>query len=276
MKEKEKLTDEETMKIVSWNCHYGFDGDKPAIIKKFGADILVIPECREKDMEASGYDTTHRDWYGDHKEAKDNSGNINKEKDLGIGIFWKEGITVTQLSEWENTLSKNSDFRYLIPYRVERNSESFVLIAVWTKGIIKTDPNDKLAYVQKAHAAIDHYKSIGLLNDKVVLIGDFNSDTIWDECYREDQNHSALVKKLGREGIIDCSRIDGENSHPTYHYYTKGGEKQAVDDHCFVSKKLAESPKFSVPGPEEWTQNENGVKHWNGSDHCPISVECDF
>jgi exonuclease III len=263
------------MKIVSWNCRYGFDKGKPEIIKKFDADILVIPECREKDMEASGYDAAHRDWYGDHKEAPlDNSGNIIKEKDLGIGIFWKEGITVTQLPEWENSLSKNSDFRYLIPYRVEVNFESFILITVWTKN--KTDLNDQLAYVQKAHAAIDHYKNIGLLTDRVVLIGDFNSDTIWNSCYKENQNHSALVRKLECDGVMDCSKINGENNHVTYHYYTKNGEKQAVDDHCFASKKLAESSKFSVASSEEWIANENGVKRWNGSDHCPISVEFDF
>jgi exonuclease III len=264
------------MKITSWNCRLGFNGDKPETIKKFGADILVIPECREKDMEASGYDKAHRDWYGDHKEAKDNSGNINEEKDLGIGIFWKEGITVTQLAEWGSTLSRSSDSRYLVPYRVEGDFESFLLIAVWTKGIIKTDKNDKFEYVQKAHAAIDHYKSFGLLDYRIVLIGDFNSDIIWDSCYRNDQNHSALVEKLKCEGIIDCSKINGESSHATYHYYTKNGEKQAVDDHCFASKKLAESSKFSVPCSDEWIPNENGVKRWNGSDHCPISVEFDF
>jgi exonuclease III len=265
------------MNITNWNCHYGFDKDKQNVIKQFGADILIIPECREIDMEESGYDKKHHDWYGDHKEAPlDNSGNIIKEKDLGIGIFWNEGITVTQFPEWKNIWCKNSNFRYLVPYRVNGNFESFILIAVWTKNIIKTDINDKFAYVQKAHAAIDHYKNNDLLNDRVVIIGDFNSDIIWDSCYHEDQNHSALVKKLKREGIIDCSKINGENNHATYHYYTKNGEKQAVDDHCFASEKMAVSSKFSVLRPEEWIPNKNGVKRWHGSDHCPISVEFNF
>ena len=59
------------MRMVSWNCHYGFAGKKPETIKKLSADILVIPECREKDMEGSGFGTTNRDWYGDHKETQD-------------------------------------------------------------------------------------------------------------------------------------------------------------------------------------------------------------
>jgi exonuclease III len=263
------------MKIVSWNCRQGYDKGKPEIIKKYDADILVVPECREIDMDKSGYDKAHRDWYGDHKEAKDISGNINKEKDLGIGIFWKDGITVTQLPEWKNSLCENNDFRYLVPYRVEGNFEPFILIAVWTKNIIKVDMNDKLSYVQKAHAAIDHYKNMGLLNDRVVLIGDFNSNIIWDDLYK-DQSHSALVKKLKTEKIIDCSSTDAEKNHATYHYYTKNGEKQVVDDYCFASEIMVETLKFSIPSSEEWIPNENGVKSWNGSDHCPIIVEFHF
>ena len=67
------------MKIVSWNCRYGFDGEKPKTIEKLNAGILVIPECREMDMEKSDYDKERRDWYGDHKEATE-KGEINKEK----------------------------------------------------------------------------------------------------------------------------------------------------------------------------------------------------
>ena len=85
------------LRIVSGNCHYGFDGKKSEAIKKYGADILVIPECREMDMKGSGYNEQHRDWYGDHKEATDTLGNINKEKGLGIGVFWKDGINMEQL-----------------------------------------------------------------------------------------------------------------------------------------------------------------------------------
>jgi exonuclease III len=262
------------MKIVSWNCHYGLGGDKSKIIKKFDADILIILECREKDMEISGYDKDHYDWYGDHKEATDNSGKINEEKDLGIGIFWKEGITVIRSPKWNESLRKNNDFRYLVPYLVEGKFDSFMLIAVWTKN--KTDMDDQLAYIQKAHAAIDHYKSINLLTDRIVLIGDFNSNKIWDNCYQKNQNHTTFVEKLEREGIIDCSKINGENNNATYSYYTKNGEKQVVDDYCFISEKMAKQLKPSVLCSEEWMTNENGIKHWHGSDHCPISVEFNF
>ena len=77
------------MRIVSWNCCGGFFGNKLKTIGESNADILIIPECREIDIEESGYDEKNRDWYGDHKEATDISGKINKAMDRGIGVFWK-------------------------------------------------------------------------------------------------------------------------------------------------------------------------------------------
>jgi exonuclease III len=256
------------MKIVSWNCHYGFDGKKPETIKKYGADILVIPECREMDMKGSGYDEKHHDWYGDHKEATDTLGNINKEKDLGIGIFWKDGIRISLKQEWKDDLRHNSDFRYLVPYKVEGNFETFTLIAVWTKN--KTDVSDPLDYVQKAHAAVDRYKSIGLLKGHVILIGDFNSNDIWNDRYRKEWNHSALVEKLGEIGIKECFFPLEKNKYHTFYYYRNNEEFWVVDDYCFASVDIAKSAKLSVPDSAR-------VKRWNGlSDHCPIIVDFDL
>ena len=258
------------MKIVSWNCHYGFDGKKPEIINKYDADILVIPECREIDMdiEGSGNGKEQRDWYGDHKEAMDLPDNVKAKRDLGIGIFWKEGIHIEQLQVWKDDLRHNSNFRYLVPYKVEGDFEPFTLIAVWTKN--KIDAGDPLDYIQKAHAAVDHYKSIGLLDGRVVLIGDFNSNSIWDKYYRDGWSHSAFVDKLEKMGIKDCS--SGETCG-TYYYYRNEQDNYVTDDYCFASAQMGKPADFTVSGLDEWELNENGVKRWHGSDHCPISVE---
>nr|AGS53929.1 predicted protein [uncultured bacterium contig00087] len=268
------------MKIVSWNCRGGFDGDKPKIINESfnDADILVIPECRKMDMDVKieGYsnDKEHRDWYGDGKEVvKDEAGNPNKIYNRGIGIFCKKGITIKQNEKWDKELRDNNDYRYLVPYNVSSEKfGAFTLIAVWTKGRLKGVKEDKFEYVEKIHAAIDKYKKIGLLDDRVILIGDFNSNKVWDKEYNKELNHSKLVCKLENEyGIIEYSESNKEN-YSTYHYYHKE-EKEVIDDYCFASKNIAKSAEFTVPASSEWDKGEN-IKLWKGlSDHCPICVE---
>jgi len=242
-----------TLRIVSWNCHYGFDGEKPNVIKEFNADILVIPECREMDMEESGYDKEHRNWWGDHKEAKDKFENINKEKDLGVGVFWKDGITVTRLDKWDKSLSQNCDFRYLIPYTIEGDFKTFTLIAVWTKDRYKLDKNDQLKYTQKLIAAIDHYKSIGLLDDQVVLIGDFNT-------YAKDSNDNLKKLEEKLKPLINCTENSSFHTRKTYYDARYG---YGIDDFCFISGNMKNnSKKIEVDIPNDWDNNNN----WKGSD----------
>jgi len=261
------------MKILSWNCHYGFTPEKAKVIENLNSNILIIIECRKIDMNIniSGYNEYNRNWYGDHKEALDNEGILNDKKDLGIGVFWKEGISVTRLVEWDKTWRHNSDFRYLVPYEVKGDFKPFTLVTVWTKN--KMDASDPLDYIQKAHAAIDHYYNNGLFNGRVVLIGDFNSNVIWDKLYKENMNHTEFVKKLNRMGIQECLPSEKEKNYFTYCYY-RGKPCEVVDDYCFTSSDIANTAKLSISSSNEWTNVE--PKRWNGSDHCPISVEFDI
>jgi exonuclease III len=240
------------MKIVSWNCHLGFDGEKPQIIKEFNADILVIPECREIDMDKSGYDKKHRDWYGDHKEAINNLGEINEKNDLGVGVFWKEGITIT-------SLDKNSDFRYVIPYKVQGNFESFTLFGVWTKsskfGLYAYDKN----VIQAVNAS--EYKT--LFNENAVLIGDYNTFANKDNGRLDD-----LQKELSQ--MINCTQGTEFHLKPTF-FIEKYG--YGIDDFCFASKDIKSKYKIDVNIPNDWDEKN----YWKGfSDHCPIIVDFDI
>ena len=272
------------MKIVSWNCHWGFDKTKAdTIFGKFSQnDIFVIQECREMDMNKTGYDEAHRDWYGDYKEVKNSSDSDKAERGYGIGVFWPDNISINRHKKWDESLKDNNDFRYLIPYEVhglKNNFEPFTLIAVWTKRWIEGDKNDQLEYVKKAHAAVDKYKEIGLLDRRVILIGDFNSDKIWDGYYGPKWSHSKLEKKLEENNIYDCSRYYKEKKYVTFYYYNYRDNNKEIpicDDYCFASEDIEIKPEFWVHGTEEWFPDEKGKKRWHGSDHCPISVEFNF
>jgi len=254
------------MRIVSWNCKCGFDRDKPKIINKLNADILVILECREMDMadmDKFGFDDAHRKWYGDHKEVENEKVKkklevINKTKDLGIGVFWRDGITIEPLPIWENSLKENCDFRYLVPYKVERNFDTFTLIAVWTKDKGITGENDRLDYTLKARAAIEHYGNIDLLKSKVIFIGDFNTGSIRGA--RNSIRYEDLARAFGKKDFKNCA--DGQEWVPTFFK----GFKSWLDDHCFASNDF-EVISFGIGNSDYWRKY---------SDHCPIIVDFNF
>ena len=243
-----------TLRIVSWNCKCGFDEKKPEIINKLNADILVIPECREMDkdsMDKFGFDNI---WYGDHEEAKYKSGEINKIKDLGIGVFWKNGITVNEMTEWKE-LKNNSNFRYLVPYKVEGNFETFTLIVVWTKAKGITGEKDILEYTQKAHAAIDYYGKKDLLKNKVIFIGDFNTGSI--KGASNASRYEDLVRAFIKKDFKNCA--DGQEWVPTFFK----GSNSWLDDHCFASNDI-EVISFGIGNSDFWRKY---------SDHSPIIID---
>ncbi|AEF86127.1 endonuclease/exonuclease/phosphatase family protein [Treponema primitia ZAS-2] len=254
------------LRIVSWNCHYGFSEEKQKTIMEAdifkGADIYIIPECKKSDWERLNYPKQNADWYSDGKDAKDSSGGINEERDLGIGIFCKNDITINRLAKY---WSDDPSFRYVLPYQINKDGKDFILFAVWTKN--KTDVTDPLDYVQKAHAAVDYYKNKNLLTGDVILIGDFNSNEIWDDCYKSNLNHTALVKKLSDYYIVNSAKKFDKEKIETYFYTYKSQKKKVTDDYCFISKPLLEKvTDFHIGDSKEWVETDL-------SDHCPIMVE---
>ena len=152
------------MKIVSWNCCRGFDNRKPeTIFAAFpDADIFVIQECREIDMDKAGFDKVRCDWYGDHKEAETLPGNIRAERDLGIGIFWKDGITVEQDANFDK------GNRYVVPYNITWAGKPFGLYAVWTKS----------GYADYHVPVNNSLKKLSSTEKPIIFIGDFNTGSM--------------------------------------------------------------------------------------------------
>jgi endonuclease/exonuclease/phosphatase family metal-dependent hydrolase len=226
------------LKIVSWNCHYGFDGTKLGVAKSLDADILVVPECRKMDMDGSGYPEPQRDWYGDGKEAEG-----DPQKDLGIGVFVKDGLSIQRL--WK---SETVQQRYVLPYRVSLpNGKSFTLFAVWTKG-----PDD---YLSPIYAALDEFKAE--LTSTVVLIGDFNTGSIYGKA--NAYLYEGLQRELSKRGFVNCASY--QEWVPTFFR----GPGSWLDDHCFVSDDASlKVVSFGIGNRDYWRQY---------SDHCPIIVD---
>jgi exodeoxyribonuclease III len=146
--------------------------------------------------------------------------------------------------------------------RVKEEFE-YIIFAIWANN--KEDKDGQ--YVEQVWKAINHYEK--LLNiERVVFIGDFNSNTIWDRPKRKG-NHSDVVQKLASHKIESLyhrkfGQVQGKEQHPTF-LLQKNRTKPYHIDYCLASEYLIERTKsFEIGQFEEW------IDH---SDHVPLEVE---
>ena len=233
------------MKIITWNCNMAFR-NKAAFILAYKPDILVVPECEHPDKLKFNDDTpkpTAMLWFGS---------NSNK----GLGIF--------SYSHFKFKLRRthNESLKMIIPIAVTGGEYDFTLYAIWANN--PADPDGQ--YVEQVWKAIHHYDK-HLKNKQTILIGDFNSNTIWDRKYRAG-NHSNVVKRLEEKGIVSCYHLhhkqtQGKEEHPTFYLY-KHKDKPYHLDYCFVSKDMAAKIESVEIGEYDvWKKY---------SDHVPVMV----
>ena len=233
------------MKIISWNCNMAFR-KKADHILRHNPDILVIPECEHPDKLIFTDQTRkpkHTIWFGQ-----------NRNKGIGIFSYSKYKFRVLP--------THNPELKHIIPISVTGGPYRFILFAIWANN--PTDPDG--TYVKQIWKAITHYES-ELTNTQVILIGDFNSNTIWDRP-RRIGNHSAVVTALGEKNIFSTyhthyKQTQGAEAHPTLYMYRHKNKPYHLD-YCFVSKKLLSRVALVEIGEYD---------HWKQySDHVPIMV----
>lgn len=234
------------MKIITWNCNMAFR-KKAGYILPYQPDILVIPECEGPDRLKFGADIqlpTNLLWYG-------------KNQHKGLGVF--------SYSEYKLKLldCHNPDFKNILPIAVTGGKVDFILFAIWAN-----NPEDKDGqYVTQIWKAINYYDALFTKN-KVILIGDFNSNTIWDKPKREG-NHSTVVSKLESKNIFSTyhqffNQTQGKEAHPTLSMY-RHEDKPYHIDYCFASKEFIETlERVEVGTYKDWSKY---------SDHKPLIVK---
>jgi endonuclease/exonuclease/phosphatase family metal-dependent hydrolase len=153
----------------------------------------------------------------------------------------------------------------IIPVAVTDGQFDFNLFAIWANN--PTDGDGQ--YIEQVWKAVHHYSA--LLNDtKTILVGDFNSNSIWDKKHREG-NHSNLVKLLEGRGIFSTYHLyhkqtQGTEVHPTLYMY-RHRDKPYHIDYCFVSKDLLNKVSSVEVGDfDKWIIY---------SDHVPVIVTFD-
>ncbi|MBC6490666.1 endonuclease/exonuclease/phosphatase family protein [Flavihumibacter stibioxidans] len=232
------------MKIITWNCNMAFR-KKADIILTHQPDILIVPECEHPDkivFKADMLKPTDTFWYG-------------KSKNKGLGVFAFGDLKI-------KLLDHNPDFKFIVPLNIFNDETSWTVFAIWAQ---KPEYHD--CYTEQIWNAVHFYNDI-LNSDNVILVGDFNSNSIWDKPKRF-YNHTNLLELLETKNIWSTyhhfhNQTQGKERHSTLFMHRKA-ERPYHIDYCFASKNLIDKVKNVEVGTyEAWTKY---------SDHVPLIVE---
>jgi exodeoxyribonuclease-3 len=233
------------MKIITWNCQMAFR-KKAEFILAGKPDILIIPECEQLEKLKFKNETTLPNdslWFGK---------NLNK----GLAIFSYGKYKLRLLDVY------NPEIKTIIPIEVTGGKYNFILFAILAFN--NEDPDYR--YIGQVWKAIHYYEEI-LKTENVILVGDFNSNVIWDKLKRK-VNHSKVLEKLSELNIFSAyhkylNQIPGEESHPTFYMY-RHKDKPYHIDYCFASQNLIQKIETVEVGMyDDWRMH---------SDHKPLSV----
>lgn len=212
------------------------------VLSQFQADILVISECEKP--EDNFWDTNKLVWIGD---------NVRK----GLCVFVKGETTIELLSEF------NKDLKYILPVKIVIDSTEIILLGIWANN--KEDKEGR--YIEQVYKAINYYQSI-IANENVILVGDFNSNKIWDKLHKKG-NHSDVVKSLETFGIKSAyhkfnNEEFGNETQPSLFMYRKQDKPYHID-YCFLSNSLMNGLEiFKIGSFNDWSEY---------SDHVPLIVD---
>lgn len=232
------------MQVVTWNCN-GALRKKFKSLAPLNADIHVIQECENP---ASTNEKEYRDWASNYLW-------IGGSKNKGLGVFVRNEVDLKKL-DWPDSYD-GYKVKYFLPCKVGHCD----FLAVWTHK--NQSPN--FGYVGQL------WKYLQINRERLkecIIIGDFNSNAIWDEWDRW-WNHSDVVRELREIGIesfyhaFSGEKQGCETRHTLYMYRNKG--KAYHIDYCFGPKIFEKKIKnITIEDFEKW-------KHL--SDHVPMIVE---
>lgn len=209
-------------------------------------DILIVPECEHPDKLKFNANTpapTDILWHG-----------INQNKGLAVFSYSNYKLRLLDIH--------NAEIKTILPIAVTGGAFDFTLLAIWAYN--SKDPNYK--YIGQVWKAIEYYESI-LINEKVIIAGDFNSNVIWDKLNRRI-THTMVIEKLKTLNIFSAYHAhlnigQGVEEHPTYFMYRHIIKPYHID-YCFASADLIKKlDRIEIGTHEQWTKY---------SDHSPLMI----
>ncbi|NLY75525.1 MAG: endonuclease/exonuclease/phosphatase family protein [Firmicutes bacterium] len=232
------------MKIVTWNCNMAFRKKWIKINEAFDPDIMVIQECEAPDKLGSTIGSQYEIlWIGD---------NSNK----GLAVISKNHIKAKQL------MVQQENVRYMLPVELDNG---FKIIAFWAM-------NDEKDLMQRyiGQVWIGLNKCLGEIDDKTIILGDFNWNVIWDRSstiplYGKLTEVIDLLKNYRIESAYHYLNNErfGEETVKTFCLYRKN-DKSYHTDYMFLPVDILKGTKrFTIGGYKNWIEY---------SDHMPLYI----
>lgn len=225
------------MRIVTWNACKGKFASKAHYLDHLHADVAVIQEVARPPEQLPNVL-----WFGSNPNQ-------------GLAVITRPPFFLRQVLQVEGTP------RYVVPVEID-GPRPFLLFAVWTLG------ETPQPYVCAASKAIDLHESWFAGRD-VVMLGDFNSNAIWDKKHPIELNHSAMVKRLENLGLVSAyhdykSEKHGEETEHTFYLHWHESKKFHID-YCFLPKRWAPGVRsVDIGSYSAWRR---------ASDHRPLLIE---
>ncbi len=234
------------MKIVSWNCNGAFR-KKFQFISQEQADIYIIQECEDP------YQIVKIDPV--FKLFSQNCLWVGDNKNKGLGVFVKSGLSINKIEFSYNY--KELNLKWFLPFEINNQQ----IIAVWSHH----GDSDEYRYIGQFWCFLQINKE---LLSKSIILGDFNSNAIWDY-KRSECTHTNCVKQLNDIGIKSIYHTldnieHGKELIPTFYLQKKLDKKYHID-YIFSPIELINRTKiFNIGNFDKWKEI---------SDHVPIIWE---
>jgi len=234
------------MKIITWNCNMAFRKKFEKIVD-LQPDLLLLQECeQEPKLKEALKNTAAKQiiWYG-------------KNPHKGTAAISFNDIEI------EAAEDHNPEFEFIVPLQLKIQKRKINLFNIWA---MPHQIDRKKDYVGQIYGAIQYYAD--KLKDESILIGDFNSNAIWDK-KKKIGNHSDVVANLKEQNIESLYHLinkikHGEEPNPTL-YLLKNKGKPYHMDYCFASQSLISAETtISVGKYIDWIK-------W--SDHMPVIID---
>lgn len=229
-----------SLRIVTWNCN-GALRKKWHPLAALKADVYVVQECEDP---IQTKDDAYKTWSANHLWT-----GANKNK--GLGVFAGPELSL------EAVPLQIAPLELFLPCLVG----DVPLLAAWTKQA--NSPN--FGYIGQLWKFLQAHKAF-LAGPQSLLVGDLNSNTIWDEWDRW-WNHSDVVRELAELGLESCyhrhfSEVQGKETRPTF-FLHRNPLKPYHIDYGFAG------PQWAVQGVEIGDKEA-----WlTESDHLPVVFE---